>query len=94
MTGCVVNRVGGAPAVDETGRPRSEEAVAGAMIDWWMLSRARRAVLSDKSSFGYAALAMSMFNESALPVTISRDTRVGSCPETIWEGHLCDGQTC
>lgn len=85
--------LGGAPAVDEEGQPRTDIHVAGAMIDWWILSQATHAILSDKSSYGYSALARSLYNLS-LPVTIGRSTQPGSCPRTVWEGHLCAGRPC
>ena len=87
------HRLSGAPAVDENGRPRNETAVAGAMVDWWMLAQAPIAILSDKSSFGYSALARSLFGQS-LPVTVGQTTRVGVCPRAVWEGHQCGGRSC
>lgn len=77
----------------EQGLARTEAAVEGALVDWWMLAQAKIAVLSDKSSFGYSALSLSLFNHT-LPVTISRDTRFGHCAPAVWEGHLCSGRTC
>ena len=79
--------------LDEEGKPRTDMHVAGAMIDWWILSQATHAILSDKSSYGYSALARSLYNLS-LPVTIGRSTQPGSCPRTVWEGHLCSGRPC
>ncbi|EKX36340.1 hypothetical protein GUITHDRAFT_117450 [Guillardia theta CCMP2712] len=63
----------GASAVDAQGRPRGEDGVETAMLDWWMLGRAQDAVLTDMSSFGYSATARSLFN-TTMPITIKKNS--------------------
>uniref|UniRef100_A0A7S4KZJ1 Uncharacterized protein n=1 Tax=Guillardia theta TaxID=55529 RepID=A0A7S4KZJ1_GUITH len=81
----------GASAVDAQGRPRGEDGVETAMLDWWMLGRAQDAVLTDMSSFGYSATARSLFN-TTMPITIKKNSE--KCHRTVWQGHVCGNETC
>lgn len=82
----------GVPAVDQEGKTRGALAVRGAMLDWWLLGEAEHFLVSDKSSFGYSAVARAVFNSSVLPMTVSN--RGDGCARRVWEGHRCGASAC